>query len=138
MTRVCEQVLVDRLRAPSTYKRIGIDHYSDPVPLEEFQKIKEDEIANSSDANWQDFQRRMLKIGIDGITSGSQRAPIMFKKYIRYDAANAYGTPIRDLSECTLLSEKGSESEATLFNVRVDGTTRQEYLIKLIKESNQN
>ncbi|RWB68368.1 MAG: hypothetical protein EOQ49_22690 [Mesorhizobium sp.] len=138
MTRVCEKILIDRLRSPSTYKRIEIDHYSDPVPLEEFRKIREDEIAKTSNAGYRDFERQMLKINTDLIASGSRGAPIMFKKYIRYDAANAYGTPIRALSECTLLSENGSESEASIFNVRVDGTTKSEYLIKLIKESNQN
>ncbi|MER8913741.1 hypothetical protein NKI32_07865 [Mesorhizobium sp. M0761] len=133
MTRICEDMLTDRLRSPSSYRRIEISHYSDQIPVEEFRKIKEAEIVNDKDYV---TLKRILDLTIGSMSKN--HLPVMFKKYIKYDADNAYGTPIRGLAECTLLAENGKESSASVFDVRLDGTTKTEYLTKLILESQQN
>jgi hypothetical protein len=61
MTRLCESILSERLRSPSSYRRVEIRHYDEAIPIDDYRKMKEAEIAKDTDsASSKAASRRIL------------------------------------------------------------------------------
>ncbi|TGT42615.1 hypothetical protein [Mesorhizobium sp. M8A.F.Ca.ET.165.01.1.1] len=122
MTKSCESVLKERLRSPSDYKRVEITESQQPLTLDEYLK---DHRVKTED-------ERVLYTQIYNLDAAGKDPPTMFTLYIKYDAPNAYGTPIRGISECQYASSSSSKSHASDFSVVVDNFTRHQWLVKQV------
>jgi hypothetical protein len=105
--RACEAFIKERLRSPSTYKRAEANSYgAEPISKAEFLKMyvgdRPDDLA------------KLLKTRAEANRLAIKRV------FVKYDADNAYGTPVRDLEMCEFLvvggeidGKGGLESRAT-------------------------
>lgn len=114
MVKACEAALKDTLLAPATYRRVSASESTDPISLEEYAAARgETAVA--------EFDR--------------QRYDHAFRSTVRldYDAANAFGTPLRLSSLCTYDTLDGDASRAHERLVRIDGKTRTDRLIEAVQ-----
>ena len=81
----CEADAQRDLRSPSTYKRIEANRFVNPPESGEINAARQ-------------------RFGLDGIEDA---AIGLINVYIEYDAANAYGTPIRSMEHCQWLTVAG-------------------------------
>lgn len=117
MVTACEQVLKNRLLAPSEYRRIEIQQSEEPIGRADYQRyFSEGLSAIIQEALMKDFDRGHVK-------------PVMYEALITYDAPNAYGTLIRGISRCQYPISDGDASRADRLSV-VDGETNTEWLRK--------
>ncbi|WCA60301.1 hypothetical protein G6M16_007230 [Agrobacterium tumefaciens] len=125
LVTVCEDVLKERLRSPSTYKRIEVTDAEDKILSrdEYLMRMRDDGVSSAEmQANLRSFD--------DG-----RDKPTIFRRFISYDASNAYGVPVRGTTECEYLSSRGDESSVSKFSVRVNGKTGTEWIIDSIKSA---
>ena len=118
LVRVCEEQIKERLRSPSTFVRTEVNEYSKPISLAELASF-DDDITMT--------QRQAI---VDG-----RNVPTNFEIFIKYDAANAYGTPVAGLSMCEYFSISGKIDSIFSFNMKVDGETNQDRMIRSIIEN---
>lgn len=113
----CEEVLKERLGAPSTYALIGWRLSSEPVDPDDYlSRIGSDRIEYPAS-----YERDLREI-TEGIV-----VPTRHIIDINYDAANAFGVSIRDWAVCDLVS--GSAEPPTGGSVRIDGITHLDWLL---------
>ena len=118
----CEEILLDRLKAPSTYTRTS----STPVisaaaTLEQFmgwdapgarQRADERILQDLTLLEAEDLQKELFLA----------RPWTRYSTWIEYDAANDYGTPVRGAAECVLIQQADRPMELSKWpTVRVDG-----------------
>lgn len=127
----CEETLKDRLKSPSSYKRIRtttirrslatLDDYlyadnPDRKRREEEQAAKDSRLAGG------------IKMRKEIFAAVPQEK---LSLSIEYDAANSYGTPIRGFSECAAFVDQGTSLRGRSFvNARVDGATSLEWAME--------
>jgi len=116
LVQICEELIKDRLRSPSTYQRREASQYDNLVSLEKAKEYIPD----------------MTKTQERSISEGRSR-PTRFEAFIKYEAANAYGTPVAGLSMCEYFSSSGTLEYANKTNVKIDGKTSTERLIDSLK-----
>lgn len=121
---VCEEVLKERLRSPSGYKRVEISAYENKMTIADWLSEANRDTPSSAGTN---------KIIAEGMERRGE-TPVRHKLYISYDAPNAYGTLVRGLSECTYVSSDGKTTHASRFNVKIDGKTNHERLMDAVKD----
>jgi hypothetical protein len=122
IVKACETVIKERLRSPSGYKRIEVlrsqaamnraDYYNYLYATEASSAVRE--------SKNQRFEEGEIK-------------PTMYTVYVTYDAPNAFNAPIRGISICKYVSERGSDADVADFSVEVDGKTQTQYLVDQIK-----
>jgi hypothetical protein len=118
MVTACEQVLKNRLLAPSEHRRIEIQQSEEPIGRADYQRyFTEGSSTIIQEALTKDFDRGHVK-------------PVMYEILITYDTPNAYGTPIRGISRCQYPTSDGDASRAARFSVIGDGETNTEWLRK--------
>ncbi len=106
----CEAALKDTLLAPSTYHRIGVTETTEVLSLDAYFRLEDE--GESVEA----FIRQTHDHAV--------RSVALFE----YEAANAYGTPLRLFAKCTYDSLDGDASGAHQLTVRIDGKTSTERL----------
>lgn len=127
MTKSCENVLKERLRSPAGYQRIEITESQSPLSLEDYLK-----------ANYvKDEDGRTIFTRLFNSESTAKNPPTMFTLFIKYDAPNAYGTPIRGISECKYASISSSKSGAADYPVVVDNFTKTQWLVNQVMKSQE-
>jgi hypothetical protein len=106
----CEHALKERLKAPSTYRRISATELT-PVLLsvEEYVSAHQDRKAYET------------------LALANSSSPVRLSALVSYDAANAFGTPLRHSSECIYDASGVSEIPGP-YAIKVDGTTNIERL----------
>ena len=124
MERACELALKSRLKSPSGYHRVNISSY--------------DKSINVGDVIGSMIKDRESDSNIETYRSEAQKRPVqpkLFQLFIEYDAPNSYGTPIRDVAECTYISKyDGSVEEVEEWNVKIDGETRVQRAMRILKD----
>ncbi|TIW75419.1 MAG: hypothetical protein E5V42_00545 [Mesorhizobium sp.] len=125
MTRSCEYVIKQRLRSPAGYKRVEITESQDPLSLDDYLKARS---VKTDD-------ERVLFTRIYNMDAAGNDPPTMFTQYIRYDAPNAYGTPIRSISICQYPSMSSSRSNAADYSVIVDNFTQHQWLMDQVMKA---
>jgi hypothetical protein len=129
----CETVLLAKLKAPSTYKRISAEFFErDPFSYDEYQKYERtkfcgigENVSPCTDANELMVSMGAQELGKERGYKKPTRKQVnamrelywkqAYERYqgsqkdrgrpanvfIKYDAANTFGTPIRGLEECS-------------------------------------
>ncbi|MBW8320039.1 MAG: hypothetical protein K0M49_12790 [Arenimonas sp.] len=120
----CEETLKKRLRSPSSYERIELTSRS--TELNTRDEVKAKLIAHGHDG-------ALLEAQLRDFDSGTAK-PTEFSLLIEYDAPNAYGTMLRDVSKCEYFSMSGRVDRASWFNVKVDGQTDIEWFTERLKK----
>ena len=115
LVRVCEEQIKERLRSPSTYVRIEATEYPKLVLQDEIE-LFDDDITMT--------EQRAIEEG--------RYDPTNFEIFIKYEAANAYGTPVAGLSMCEYFSISGKAENIFSFNVKVDGETNHDQMLRAI------
>ena len=101
----CEEAAKLRLRSPSTYRRVSSNELTpENITAEQFL---------SSHSNSQHARDALAQ---------KNAAPVRLRAFISYDAANAYGTPVRDTVECTY-DAAGLADIPGPYTVRLNGST---------------
>lgn len=133
---MCEEVLKDRLKAPSSYQRISITESFAVIPIEEYRTMltsKLDTVVDGKYGNPEGMAN--IEYRVDRVKSGSLPAPMRYKLWISYDSQNSFGVMIRGKSRCDYIAEDGTLDFANEFNVRIDGFDKTEWLAEMIKQS---
>lgn len=121
LVTACEELITNRLRSPSTYHRIEISEYEEPIPTADLgQYFDENQISRTG--------RSLVEDRV--------YTPTNFKVFVRYEAANAYGTPVANLSLCERATLSGDLGRVYSSTVKIDGKTETEWLIEAVLESN--
>lgn len=127
----CEGTLKERLRSPKTYSRVLVEHF--PLAeqtLDQFLSLDSEE----------ERQRYMRLVRTNSSVQKSHDLmvdyfdkvhPKRLRALITYDAANAYGTPIRGFAECTTSIQTDLDFSAETFGgVSVNGQTSIEWALR--------
>lgn len=117
---VCEDLLKERLRSPSAYKRIGVTRTEAPLTGAEYLAVQRTDPASHAG--------RLL---LEQTASGAIK-PTRISIIIEYDAPNAFNAPIRSFAKCEHVSTDGGRN-AGMFDVLVDGKTKLEWLTESLR-----
>jgi hypothetical protein len=126
----CDEVVKQRLKAPATYERQDTGKMkSTSATLEEFlgwenaDKRRQSEQLMVTDPSYWDLIDDQKKMFAEG---GWDRVSISFA----YDAANAFGTPLRSAAECSYVISSTSEFTAPPAPlVSIDGLTPSDWAL---------
>lgn len=121
----CEEVLKDRLRAPSTYKRVSI--YS------RTETVDGDELVEPIPAGATKEMRDVME-SRNSLYSG--RRVTKYTVAIEYDAANGYGTPLRGTALCedhSFGTTNIDDYNPGFLNPKVDGYSKIDWITKSLK-----
>lgn len=134
----CEDVLLGRLKSPSTYKRISVTElHTQEATLDEFLGIYSEEQRldysrrNAGDpklaelARWRSESFRNGEFEIASII-------------LDYDAANGFGTPIRGSSWCSVVVRKGADLDSAFGGPAIDGYTALDWSLKVLRDLRVN
>jgi hypothetical protein len=132
----CESVLSDRLKSPSSYKRISFERSEEELTEMEFVKKEEAEMADENSPNVLKFKKQQMEIRAKGVAAGTVR-PKIFVADIEYDASNSFGTPLRSYARCEFYSGDGS-TDFYAHEIKVDGLSSTDFLIKGIEAARQD
>ncbi|MBB5754633.1 hypothetical protein [Prosthecomicrobium pneumaticum] len=124
MIGFCESVLKERLRSPSTYRRIAATKRAEPLTTDEW-------LARRAKSNPK--QRATDEI-VARVRQSAGASPALIKVTLEYDAANAFGTPLRGFALCEYLSDDGKDPTGA-WAVTVDGETDTDFLIRQLREA---
>lgn len=112
MVNACEDALKERLKAPSTYQRIKVTETQQNITFDQYFA------ANNESPAVQQFLRAMAK-----------QPPVQLIAFIEYDAANAFGTPLRSISKCTYNTLDPTRSTDSKHLVKIDGKSNTQWLV---------
>src|SRR5688500_18848846 len=84
---VCEELIENGLRSPATYQLARLETFDEPITKQQLTSI--------------------------GGRSYGDAALTLRKVFIEYDAANAYGTPIRGAEMCAFVLREGKLPSST-------------------------
>lgn len=118
MLTACEDVLHDRLKAPSTYKRVTFERYK-PTSLDtaEYRDWAGRTAVHSE--KQQNFVLERLQAG-DKIYHHLAR--------LEYDAANAFGTATREAAACEFTTFVENNPTPKRTDIAVDGVSAVEWI----------
>lgn len=122
IVRACEGQLKNCLRSPSTYQRVGVTNFRDGSVM------TADDLAAYPD--FSDRNPEFLEV------LASDGSYLHYQYAISYDAANAYGAPIRGMVRCDYagLSHVPIQEGALLdVSVRVDGQNSSDRTKELLR-----
>jgi len=133
LTIACEEELKKRLKAPATYSRVDTTLLIEATTIDDvISSFGYDDLSSRSAE-----VRRMIEQNITikrAIYSNS--TPYKHQLVITYDAANAFGTPIRGMSLCVTFSPKRedlSKGDFTSSSLFIDGKKYADWLIGRIR-----
>lgn len=108
----CDKAISARLKSPSSYRRI------DALPYRPSHLSPEAAAGDGADPR---------EVAVYARMGGAWRHRIM----IEYDAANAYGTPMRAAATCDYLGfSEAPPDKVTDTLIRIDGQTDSDWLIR--------
>lgn len=117
---LCEEILRERLRSPSGYKRIKVTQTETPLTGGEY-------LALQSSPPGPNLTRLILEQYEAG-----QVKPTRLTLIIEYDAPNAFNAPIRGFAKCEHVSTDNGRN-ATTFDTLLDGKTKWQWLVDSIR-----
>jgi hypothetical protein len=108
--RACELALVERLKSPSTYRRVEATVAREPLGLDDYFAGRDDGPAVRKFAEQQGLK------------------PIRVLALVEFEVENALGVSVLSLATCSLDTRDGDPSAASPMLVRIDGKTWTEWL----------
>ncbi|NTA79552.1 hypothetical protein G6L13_03515 [Agrobacterium tumefaciens] len=113
--RTCEDAFKERLKSPSSYKRISVSS----------EKNSADEIAFFLSRDIREEGRRDIYRKAWALSK-----PSFIRHHVTftYDAKNTFGAELRGRFECEYYSDKETAADAASYDVVVDGKTNLEWL----------
>ena len=104
IARACENVLKERLKAPTTYKRLKATNVTKSVAtLEQYLGWYTPEmVAREKKALKRNVHMREINESQIELFNVGKR--LIYEIYIEYTASNSYGTPIRNAARCNLVT----------------------------------
>jgi hypothetical protein len=115
LVRACETELKDRLKAPSSYRRVEmLENQDRQLTHDEFFE----EEAKHVDAYVEDEWNR------------NKPLPKRFDVRITYDSQNSFGALIRNYAKCEYVAKFGSTSKPSVMDVRIDGYSKIDLVFK--------
>jgi hypothetical protein len=136
LVRVCETELADRLKSPSSYKRLEIIGYEviQPTRNEYFgwtnpEKLKSDTPEPNESPEVREARQALEEIYEVG-------GHLMARGFIKYEASNTFGASIQGVAECSYVGRNVNDLFQYLgpTTVRVDGFTALEWSFYQLKE----
>ncbi len=129
LVEACEEVLMGRLKAPSTYEQVKVSPvYREPGTEDEFLGYtmpgdKEEDLAEqASDPKVKEMRDRQKEL--------FALVPEKVYLFLTYEAANSFGAPLRGVAECSAYTAKGEDFRDLRFpDVRVNGQTHMGWLL---------
>jgi hypothetical protein len=113
--KACEAALKDTLRSPSTYQQIRVTERTETIPIEKY-------LADEKNEAVRQVYLRQYKQAVRSLV------------YFEFDAANAYGTPIRGFSEYSYDTIDGDISRVSELMVKIDGKTKTDRLVDAVRQ----
>jgi hypothetical protein len=136
----CESELMDRLKSPSTYVRISAEISKERLSISDWKDV----LIARSKGKYPTESAVMLKLDLQDLDDsakekkiGNQPSPTRFSVFFNYDAQNGFGALVRGQSNCEYLSSKDDITNASKYNVTVDGFSRSQYLVESVKRSQE-
>jgi hypothetical protein len=143
----CEELLKERLRSPSSYSRLshtfrsrraspieatGLDFKMHQTSLEEFMRFKDDfdgYVNHVGERTGSNLLKRIFKIHVEqyGVCLSGD-CPNRAEAFIKYEAKNAFGTPLADTFVCEVNYTDDLKSESTS-GYRINGWTNTAYFL---------
>lgn len=132
--QACIDSMKERLKAPSTFKLVKFTDVSKPVTFDDDEiKAMEEQLEKMGDYKDLSEIERLKKdrLGIDirkakdGADSGTK-----FEGLFEYDAANAYGTPLRGTFTCEYEAWDSVFDASDVPRVLVNGQTHIDWLLE--------
>lgn len=114
----CETAIKTRLKAPSTYKRLN-------EPSVTVTKISPDKAMATHDLSGLANQWQIDQVKDAYADLGAYR----HRAIIRYESANAYGTPMANVSTCEVIEFGEGPPDLQSGQVLIDGQTNTDWLI---------
>ncbi|MDO6526950.1 hypothetical protein Q4519_14785 [Motilimonas sp. 1_MG-2023] len=130
----CSEIMKDRLKSPSSYQVLdSSDILYEPFTLEYWEK--NNPMDKYADLDKVKFWQSMRDLAEQQEKNGNNKVA---KIIIKYEAKNAYGTPIASEMLCKY-ETKGPEvpsdvDDFNLFEVHVNGMTKSDWLMSQIKK----
>ena len=129
--RVCESVLMERLTSPASYNRVSCSEPKiSPATEEQYLgwnwpgKKEADFLAAANDnavKKSQELVRRLFDQGRDGFVIS----------ILKYDAANAFGTSLREPAVCeAIIYDLFDYSDTSTTSIRINGDTSLEWILR--------
>ena len=129
----CANTLKDRLKSPSSFKIIDFTDVSEPIVFEDEEaeviQGKLDDLAGdeSKEAQWEETK---LRLRLDAIRREEPNG-MLYKGYLTYDAANSFGTALRNTAFCEYESLDGRISDfAVDMSIKADGYNSTDWILK--------
>ena len=131
LVQACEETIQKRLRSPSTYKRVqATDIQRDPATLEDYL-YADDPARKTKELNADRADPKRAELSKTRRSIFESRPNDRVSLFIEYDAANAFGTPVREVVDCVIFLPSGeSIAESKWLDPRVNGFTTSEWLIE--------
>ena len=104
--QTCEKAIKERLVAPSTYQRIGVDESRRTITFAEF-------FADPLRAVPESTRKFMVEV--------ARVPPVQYVALIDYQAQDSIGAIIRERATCTFYSLDGSDAPTRTYWVKIDG-----------------
>lgn len=134
LTKACEAEIKSRLRSPSTYERVDLLVDAVEIPVAAWKSKEEDRLAGRNpDGDLTEEDKKLIDLTVTVLSAGDSN-PTLFIKFFSYDAANAYGTPVRGVSKCEYISNDGENGDISRQWLLVDGETHAEWLLSAIQK----
>jgi hypothetical protein len=144
LARECEAVLKDRLKSPSSYKRLEFSGYEVKKPsLDDYfgwtnpEKKKADKVKKTSKIPSVQKAYDTLEAGHKSEVERFQAGKyLMSSAYLDYEASNSFGALIRGSVECSFISfgEVYDSSGISPTSIRVDGFRAMEWSTYQLKQ----
>lgn len=128
---MCETVIKERLRAPSTYRRIKVEYASKALDAAGYYREKDLEYAAAASVELRALIYEDMQAGSKLVADGKIK-PQLISANIQYDAANGFGTPIRSLANCQYFQERAVDKLYSS-NLKLNGKTQLQYAIDALK-----
>ena len=104
IARACENVLKERLKAPTTYKRLKATNVTKSVAtLEQYLGWYTPEMVARKKKQLKS-NVHMRKINASQVELFNAGKYFIYEIYVEYTASNSYGTPVRNEARCNLVT----------------------------------
>lgn len=94
LVKICSQMLVERLKVPSSYRKISHQLIAEPIEKQNF-------VWSLNEKGIEGAERERALAVFDDET----KRPTQFTIVINYDAQNAFGAALRGTATCRYLSD---------------------------------
>lgn len=135
MLDACEEVLLKRLRSPSTYQLVEASEIRRSIAEEDdffYAGNLQEKLRQIRERNRDHAKRDLHEVRIKAFRDNE---PDRLTMIIHYDASNGFGVPIRGTSECVAFHAPGEKlRRSTRIEARLDGLTAAGWAINALRE----